>query len=103
MILLIGLIIGAGIGYKLNDLVKKINNGIHIKILGYNLYIGRESFKPSNVVKIDKKEKVAAKPKVDDDKCETCNDEDMYIKGTKNLIACPGCKRNADKFKKITI
>ena len=98
MLLIIGLILGSVIGYKLNDLIKKLNNGINIKILGYNIYIGRNE-KTSNVIKMEKKEKSPTTIKVENKKCETCNGEDMFIKGTKHLIPCPKCKRNANKFK----
>jgi len=96
MLLIIGLILGSVIGYKLNDLIKRLSNGINIKMLGYHIYVGRNR-KTSNVVKLENKEKEPAKIKVA--KCETCNNEDMFIKGTKHLVPCPECKRNAKKFK----
>lgn len=98
MLLLIGIIIGSIIGYQTNNLIKRINEGIDLKIFDFQINIGRNK-KTSNVVKMEKKEKAPAKIKVENKKCETCNNEDMYIKGTKNLIPCPKCKRNSEKFR----
>lgn len=98
MLLIIGIIIGSIIGYQINNLIEKLDDGCHFKILGYNIYIGRNT-KSSNVVKMEKKEKASVTIEVDNEKCKTCNNEDMFIKGTKHLIPCPKCKRNANKFK----
>ncbi|WP_096269423.1 hypothetical protein [Paucisalibacillus globulus] len=93
--LLIGIVLGIYIGYKLNDLIRKLNIGIEFKILGLKVTIGKPKKAP--VVDIAKKKKKVTSVK---SKCVTCNDEDMFIAGTNNLIPCPKCKRNSDKFKK---
>src|SRR5699024_2521093 len=81
MLLIIGLILGSVIGYKLNDLIKRLSNGINIKMLGYHIYVGRNR-KTSNVVKLENKEKEPAKIKVA--KCATWNNEDKIIKEKKH-------------------
>lgn len=102
MTLIIGIILGIFAGYKANDLIKKLNEGIEIKLFGYNLQIGKSQ--KADIVQIDKKQqsktKKAPAMSLDKNKCSTCNNEDMYIAGTKSLIPCPKCKKNVNKFKK---
>jgi hypothetical protein len=100
MFLFIGLIMGGFLGYTLNNIIKRLNAGCRLKIVGYNVYIGKEKIEEDpKVIKMEKKEKDPAAAKVENEKCKTCNNEDMYIKGTKNLIPCPKCKRNSNKFR----
>lgn len=102
LLLIIGIILGAIIGYKLNNFIKKLNKGIGLKILGYDLYIGKG--KKADIVPIkNNKKKKATAMNLDKNKCSTCNDEDMFIAGTKSLIACPECKRNSNKFNKRSV
>ena len=97
--LFIGILIGYLIGYKINNLVRKLNEGITYKLFGYSIYIERKQKTP--VVKMQPKKKKAPAMKLDS--CETCNNEDMFIAGTKHLIACPKCKRNSNKFNKRSV
>ncbi|MYL45081.1 hypothetical protein GLV94_05450 [Virgibacillus halodenitrificans] len=100
MFLFIGLITGLLIGYKLNDLIKLLSSGIEFKIFAYKMYISKRE--KSHVVNIGEKKKQAAHPTIKTE-CATCKNEDMFIAGTKNLIPCPDCKRNASKFKRIAL
>ncbi|WP_042148906.1 hypothetical protein [Paucisalibacillus sp. EB02] len=53
--LLIGTVIGIYIGYKLNNLIRKLYNGFEFMILGLKVTIGK--FKKAPVVDITKKKK----------------------------------------------
>ena len=97
MLLLIGLIFGIYIGYKANDIIKKLQNGIDIRIKSYQFTFGKIEKAPVVPIKSQHKENTPKKKP----KCKTCNNEDIFIKGTKNLIPCPECKRNAGKFKNV--
>lgn len=97
-----GLIMGGFIGYTLNDTIKKLNDGCRLKAGCYTLYVEREKTQPSQNFVTMKKTKESIPVDGDNNKkCNTCEDEDMYLKGTKHLIPCPKCKRNANKFKKL--
>ncbi len=105
MFLIIGLTIGAFIGYKINDFVRKLNNGMEFKVCGLTVSINKQEEKEETVVDI--KDKKTQKPSpVPQNKnkgqCEVCEGENMYIAGTKNLIPCPECGRNKEKFKTKT-
>jgi len=97
---MVGLIFGIILGYKINHYINKIkNNGIKFKILGLPVVIGHVQKESTTQKKQPQKKNNVKELKVP--KCATCNDEDMFMKGTKNLIPCPECKRNANKFKKV--
>jgi len=102
MFLILGLIVGVIVGYKINDIKRKLNNGINFNVCGLTVSINKEEEKENSVVDIkDKKtEKPSPAPKKKNQgQCEVCEGENMYIAGTKNLIPCPGCGRNKEKFK----
>lgn len=88
MFTIIFVVISLYIGYKLHELKIKLQTGMEFKICGLDVVIG----KPQKSEVVDIKKTV---------KCKTCNDENMYIKGTKHLIPCPKCKRNEKKFKGV--
>lgn len=108
--MLIGIIIGIYLGYKLNNGIKKLNKGIELKLFCYNLNIKKiiksdvinikdKKVKKETMTKKVTKQNTEQKQKMKLDKCYMCGNEDMYISGTKHLIACPECKRNSKKFK----
>ena len=53
LLLIIGIIIGTFIGYKINSIARKINAGIDFKLFGYNLYITKN--KKTEIVPIKNK------------------------------------------------
>lgn len=97
MLLIIGLVAGVFAGYYINNLIRVFNEGMKLNVLGYEIRINKN--KESSVREIKEKKQPISEVKTN--KCELCNGEDMFIKGTKNLIPCPECKKNQDKFKGV--
>lgn len=89
----LGLIVGLMIGYELNKYAKDFKKRGNINIFGLEVKFAGVT------PEVKKKTKVTAAK----NKCNLCNGEDMFISGTKELIPCPECKRNKNKFKTLTI
>jgi len=89
----LGLIVGLMIGYELNKQMKDMKNRGIINVFGLEVKFSGVNTEIKNKIKLT----------ADKSKCDLCNGEDMFIAGTKNLIPCPECKRNGNKFKKLTL
>jgi len=94
---LIGLITGLFFGYLLKIITDVLNKGFKVRLFGYEISINKT--RKAEVVNMDEKKSVD--PKSTENKCEVCNDEDMFVAGTKNLIPCPECNRNRSRFKTL--
>jgi hypothetical protein len=85
---IVGFIIGMAGMYKLNRLTEIIK--VNFSLMGYG-QSGNQAVTVDKVVDIKKKDASIK------DTCEFCNDEDIFIAGTKSIMPCPKCKRNAKK------
>ncbi|MUK89177.1 hypothetical protein GMD78_12415 [Ornithinibacillus sp. L9] len=73
-----------------------------MQIVGLNISV-KSVKETTEIPKNEKSNKKTIRVKVNDQDCDLCKGEDMFIAGTKNLIPCPNCKRNTNKFNKILI
>jgi hypothetical protein len=85
-----GLIFGMFAMYKIVTIYEKVK--VNYALMGFDLTSTRNKVDKENVVKI-----VKAKPIISNNSCEFCNDEDIYIAGTKDIMPCPKCKKNTKK------
>lgn len=97
---MIGFILGMFFGAFLVKMIHKVRNIDHINFtfMGYNIDIIRSSNDHGNVVHFEEKES-HTRLKTKTGTCNTCDDEDLYIKGTNSIMPCPTCGRNKDKVK----
>lgn len=102
MFFIIGLIIGAVIGYKINDFVSKLNKGMEFKVCGLTVSIIKQEEIEDTVVDMKTQKPSPVPQSKNEGQCEVCKGENMYIAGTKNLIPCPECGNNKEKFKAKT-
>lgn len=95
----LGIIVGVMLGYELNHYISKARKKGSINIFGFEITLS--GYPVKNEKQPDPIQRKTAIKKSVNKKCHLCNGEDMFIAGTKNLIPCPECKRNANKFKKM--
>jgi hypothetical protein len=104
---MMGFILGLVAGLFIMSKVQKFKkiNVFKFRFMGYDFQISKAGSKEANVVEYKKKEvKVKKEPapvkeevKTSADACDFCNNEDIFIAGTKSVMPCPKCKRNSRK------